>query len=804
MAPDGTPDALTFHVQASEQSLAVGRARDVYFYAASPSRQSRLRSGWREYMEQVRDIAPREGLIGRESELAQMAAFCAGPEPYRWWRADAWAGKSALMSSFALNPPPGVIVVSFFVTARYASQDDSTAFTAALLRQFEELLDLDLPDQPPGEGPDSAYRLLLMSSARQIQEQGHRLVLVVDGLDEDRGPSAGIASIASQLPKQCDHGLKVIVAGRPHPTIPWDVPADHPLRDPGIVHYLTQSEHARVIRDIAELELQNLLNGSPAMQDLLGLITAAGGGLTRTDLADLTGLAPFEINRILRGVTGRTFATRATEWATSDGEASAQVYLLAHETLQEEATEALGERRLAGFRNTLHTWADAYRASGWPDDTPVYLQRGYFRMLLSVGDLTRLIACAMDAARHDQMLKQSGADEAALAEIAVAQNTVLDTPNADLITLARLALHRDDLAARNTSMPVCLASVWGSLGQYERAAALARTLIDPIEQARATAELAAALATAGQLDRAEAIAQSIEGPSWQARALAEVAAMRVANGQPERAEAIARSVTGPYWQARVLADLAIAVAAAQEPDRAGKLADDAERLARSLTDPDWRAQALGEAAGALAAAGQQERALAIAQSLVGMSQKATMQAEIARALAMAGQYERAEAEARSITYYPYWQSRALADVAGALAAAERLERAEGIARSIEGPSWKARAFADVAQALAAAGQPDRAATVANDCRALISAVADPGLKARVLAEVAGAMAIAGQAQAAESMISALADLGQQAQSLAEVARALAAAGQHEQSRKVASGAESLAHLLTEPAGGHRS
>ena len=138
--------------------------------------------------------------------------------------------------------------------------------------------------------------------------------MVVDGLDEDRGSERGRFSIASLLPKHCEHGLKVIVASRPHPQIPPDVAADHPLRDPRAVHTLTPSPHAQVIRDSAEQELHGLLTGPPGQRNLLGLLTAAGGGLTLADLAELTGQPPYRIRRTLRGVTGRTFTTRAAYW----------------------------------------------------------------------------------------------------------------------------------------------------------------------------------------------------------------------------------------------------------------------------------------------------------------------------------------------------------------------------------------------------------------------------------------------------------------------------------------------------------
>jgi hypothetical protein len=95
------------------------------------------------HLEQVRRIAPRypPGLVGREDQLAELARFCIDPDgpPYAWWQADAWAGKSALLSSFVLRPPPEVVgrvrLVSFFITARLVSQDTRDAFISVVLEQ---------------------------------------------------------------------------------------------------------------------------------------------------------------------------------------------------------------------------------------------------------------------------------------------------------------------------------------------------------------------------------------------------------------------------------------------------------------------------------------------------------------------------------------------------------------------------------------------------------------------------------------------------------------------------------------------
>ena len=95
------------------------------------------------YLQQVKRIAPPE-LIGRETELAELAAFCLDPDrgPYVWWQAEAWAGKSALLSTFVMPPPPElqgrVRIVSFFITARLAAQDTREAFVQVMLEQLAE------------------------------------------------------------------------------------------------------------------------------------------------------------------------------------------------------------------------------------------------------------------------------------------------------------------------------------------------------------------------------------------------------------------------------------------------------------------------------------------------------------------------------------------------------------------------------------------------------------------------------------------------------------------------------------------
>ncbi len=268
------------------------------------------------YREQVRRIAP-STLIGRERELAELAQFCttATPGSYAWWKAPAWAGKSALLSWFVLHPPPGVQVVSFFVTSRLAAQNDRSAFVDVMLEQLADLLGRPLPGYLTNATRDGHLLAMLALSAEACQQRGERLVLVVDGLDEDCGITAeGGHSIAALLPAQPPSGLRIVVSGRPNPPLPSDVPNDHPLRSAAIVRTLSRSPHAELVKADAERDLKRLVKGTPAEQDLLGLVTASGGGLSGPDLADLTGLREWEIEEHLHTVAGRAFSRRLSRW----------------------------------------------------------------------------------------------------------------------------------------------------------------------------------------------------------------------------------------------------------------------------------------------------------------------------------------------------------------------------------------------------------------------------------------------------------------------------------------------------------
>ncbi|WP_019929562.1 hypothetical protein [Nocardia sp. BMG111209] len=787
-----------------------------------------LLSGSSLYISQIREfIAPIGGLQGRQRELEVLAEFCRGRNPYLWIRARPWAGKSALLAWFALYPPPAVTVIAFFVTDRLADQNDHTAFTAAILDQLAVLL----PDQraliaAATINRDGLRNELLTTAADREATAGRRLVLVVDGLDEDTGKPP----IVSLLPARPPENLRVVVASRYGPRL--RVSRTHPLT--GARRYaLSSSPFAADVRDLAVAELDALLSGPAQHRDLLALITAANG-LTGSELTELTDMAPFEIDGLLRTVAGRSFRTRT--FPAGPHGVGDPVYVLAHETLQRTSEQRLGASWLRARRDRLHAWADHYRELRWPADTPDFFLRRYFPILDRHDDLPRMTALALDVTRHSRIRARTGGDQIALGEIRAVQQRICDQPDPDLLVTARLARHRDHLHDRNAGIPQSLLPLWARLGDPDRAEALARSISDPVHQAHAFTGITAVVTgtdidRADRLaDRAEVSARSIPDPTRQAEAIARLARV-VANVDPDRAEALIRTVADPARQAHLLADLAEAVAgrdcdraeaiadgislpwpqayafariadavAGIDPDRAGRLADRAETVVRDNPARGEQAEVLTHLAALTAridpgrAGRLAEEAATIAADSYAPGQRAGLLARVAEVLAGTDP-DRAEAIVRTLPAER--QADALSRVAAAIAGADP-DRAETIVRTLPEPAQQAAALATVAEIIANI-DPGRAARLATAVEALARTLPDSGQQADALAGAARVLAGA-DPERAEALARDNPYEEQRAEALAAVAEKVAATDP-DRAGRLADDAETLARDIVD-AGPH--
>ncbi|BEL06110.1 hypothetical protein Q0Z83_043010 [Actinoplanes sichuanensis] len=689
--------------------------------------------------ERVGHIAPGE-LLQREQELAVLAEFCTAADPspsYLWWRAPAWAGKSALLSTFVLNPPAGVRVVSFFVTARWAAQNDRVAYAEVLLEQVAELLGESLPPLLTDATRETHLHGMVTRAAEACRARGERLVLVVDGLDEDRGVTTGADaySIAALLPARPPSGLRVVVTGRPNPPIPSDVPDDHPLRSPTCVRELTTSSHATVRRIDGERELKRLLQGTAAERDLLGVLTSAGGGLSVTALAEICRREFWEIQDLLVAVTARTFGERRGHWD------SETVLVLAHEELQRQALALLGPKRLGEYRAMLHRWADTYRDRGWPADTPEYLLRGYVRLLKDTADVRRLLALAGDGARHDRMLDMSGGDAAALAEIRTAFGMMLARPEvteADLSELLRLRHHYSRIEMRNAYIPVVLPAVMAALGQPARAEALADGIAAPERRAKALTALVKPFAGTRRSARltalAERAANAIPETTSRRQALEALAVTLAETGAADEALRVTRQLVDPAARAATLLNLAGLAREAGASERADALMDEAQRTIPAVEQSSPRVRLLTQMAEARAATGDRTTARALLDE--------------AEHLATA---DGVDGFLRTSMIIDVCVAAATLDPARAPLLAER---AEMLASALENPELRARALAALAVRCHRTGDADRARNLADAAETAAGAVADALSRGSVLAVLVGELFAVGPSERTKGLTAA--------------------------------------------------
>jgi WD domain, G-beta repeat len=347
--------------------------------------------------------------LRREQELREIAAFATGAAGYRWLVGGAYAGKTALLfEAVTAGLPDEVDVVCYFLSRR-TSDTDSSRFLAAVVPQLAYLCEVD----PPLADRDQFYALW-SRAAERAAEAGRPLLLVVDGLDEDIRP-AGLPSVASLLPTRVEGWAHGLVASRPHPELPVDVPDGHPLTSPTIRVTLTPFKRAKELAKLAQQEIDSLSRGvdDDTAADALGLLTAAGGPLSEEDLAFLSnGLAPpspAQSRRVHRLLTEQ--AARSLEPVGSTEHAR---YQFAHLSLLEyaRATKVLTHPH---YRNRIHGWAGWWRDRGWPtspdvtESTPRYLLDSYPGTLPS--ESSRLAALVSDTGWVDAAIQAMGADQ---------------------------------------------------------------------------------------------------------------------------------------------------------------------------------------------------------------------------------------------------------------------------------------------------------------------------------------------------------------------------------------------------------
>ncbi|MER7413093.1 hypothetical protein [Streptomyces cacaoi] len=445
-----------------------------------------------------------EPLPERRYERRVMDTFLSASGPralsYLCWQADTPVGKTALLADYVRNPPGGTDILNFFVSAAHGT-DNRMAFEAEMAEQTEAFLSSPPPGAPAGV---RAWRRRFAEAAERSRERGRRLLLVVDGLDDDMGwseptsrsgarASAGRGSIAAILPLAPTAGMRVIVTLRRSLRFPDDLPDGHPLRRDETRCALAAVGGTPRTRVGATCR-------TPLGRTVAELLATAGGGLSAEDLAELAGTSPEAVDRLLQGPEGRCFVIEDPVFRT---------YGLA-DPGPVRATPEVGREAVADEQaRALLAWSERWRAAGWPEGTPFYLLAHRDRLPAGRAEED---AWVFDPARLRRLASTAGPDTA-LAQLDRFEKETATSRGSSraLDPGVPLAAARALLCQEMREIPPGAPVLLVRQGEEERARALARSAPTAAARAAHMADVAAEVAGAGR-GGASALAQ--EAARW--------------------------------------------------------------------------------------------------------------------------------------------------------------------------------------------------------------------------------------------------------------------------------------------------
>jgi hypothetical protein len=341
-------------------------------------------------------LAPSQ-LEGRDSVFADLDRLLISDNRWCWIQGEIFAGKTALLAWLVTHPPLDTSLATCFLNGAVGANTADYALTT-LTGQLAALADR-VDHQPARFLPEKRAQLkeLLPAAARACHDRGRRLLLLIDGLDEydQRG-----GSLREWLVGDDDLALPddaaLLVSSRSG--IDIDLPGSHPLR--AHVLEVTATVETEKRRALAMEELRRALADRSRLEyALIGLLAAAEGGLTPTDLRALlkiTGMSAFvaEITDALDASLHRT-VTRVPDTSGSTA------YTFAHALFKDAARGTFADE-LAEFDATLLEWCDGHRNAGWPDGTPGYALSRYPRHLLAAGRRSDLVALLHDRSWYER------------------------------------------------------------------------------------------------------------------------------------------------------------------------------------------------------------------------------------------------------------------------------------------------------------------------------------------------------------------------------------------------------------------
>ena len=727
--------------------------------AERPAGASQTRAVVADHMEVVRDIAP-DPLEDRERELAELETFVRGSQD-TWYAMEAGmiSGKTALMSSFALNPPDGVHIVSFFTRRIGGDGNDWRSFSFVAGAQLAGILGDEYTERASDPASqDTEFRQLLRraSTACRSDKNPRPLVLLIDGVDEDsyyeRPDAAAAKSILSLLPRRLPEGVKVMTASRPNPRPPEDIVCDSPRR----VVSLEASPIAQ--KKINHKDIDNFLNSKYGV-DIGAFLAACGGSLTVDELRQLIArrrrldaVPSGDIKACVERSPGRILMRVNVGF----GDRPIPSYTLGHDAvlravLRELSPDLFGgdegvgdeawwaesrERVLLPYYQDIRGWVKKCADRGWGCNTPNYLlSESCFELMLGDDKCDgSSVEIVFDRDRYNEVWRRSEQKSLVL--------RMIDRESFKMI------------GESCAEIPEGVMTFLYGVAELRKLVVRASTYVPGLPKLYV---LYFNLTPEAVLD----MVLSIDSPKSRLNALVEIMKAAVECGRvhvflpflPVVLESLASCRDFNDKVLRLLVDVLVSIGSAVNDSEVNGLESlDIERWVNGI-------QVYAHRGGGF---------LSLSSSLKGadeVSDDSRMIAPFYHAEEVAERIEDSRERA--------W---ALAVVAEALARAGHADEALAAAERIEVPQERVRALARVAEALARAGETDRARQVADNAASTAERIEAPWLRTWALAEVAEALVQAGAIDEALKMVSVMNDPTSRSRALSPVIMALVRQG----------------------------
>ncbi|WP_299060267.1 hypothetical protein [uncultured Actinomyces sp.] len=400
--------------------------------AERPAGASQTRAVVADHMEVVRDLAP-DPLEDREREIAELTEFVHGA-PDTWYAMEAGmiSGKTALMSSFVLNPPSDVHIVSFFVRRMGGDGNDWRSFSFVAGAQLAEILGDEYTErvsEPASQNTEFRQLLRRAATACQSDKNPRPLVLVIDGVDEDsyyeRPDDAAAKSILSLLPRHLPEGVKLVTASRPNPRMPEDIVCNSSRE----IASLKPSPIAQ--EKINQKDIETFFKSDLAV-DIGAFLAACGGSLTVDELRQLIARRRGLDNvpsRDVKACVDHSPGRMLMRVNVGFGDRPIPSYTLGHDAvlravLRELSPDLFGgdegvgdegwwaesrERVLLPYYRDIRGWVKECADRGWGCNTPNYvLSESCFELMLGDDKCDgSSVKIALDRGRYNEVWRRS-------------------------------------------------------------------------------------------------------------------------------------------------------------------------------------------------------------------------------------------------------------------------------------------------------------------------------------------------------------------------------------------------------------